>query len=421
MRPRPIVPLAICTSLLLGCPRDPGGAAPGTTAGGPPAASAAPTARASASGPAASASAIVHQPGTVPPAPSAHKAPGAGPAAPAPTFTALAALDKARALEGDSFYPRFSARGATLGVPFAKGLFVADLAKGKGFIVTTGAAPGGFSFSADGGKLAVSDGSGRTTLWDTVAGTLLRTFPLGGDPVALAPDGSSVAAGGDALAWWDASSGMELLHLTELQVFDLAFTDGGKELVTANSTQVTVYDRAGKQLPGGGGTDTGATFATVLSPTGRWVAASAPAGHGMQVLELHAWSARQLVNVDSCEEHVWPHFADSGRLLFAKGGNRWVKAFEVGTFKPYASYHAKVGQDVVAFADDLTHVVVTRPGADASLVTVETKAEIKLEKALGAEASFTFSADGRYLAGSAGKVVRVWDAKTGKLLHEING
>jgi WD40 repeat protein len=306
-------------------------------------------------------------------------------------------------------------------VILAHGLLVVDVAKGAGFMITTHAEPQSFALSGDESSLAVSDGSGRVTLWDTRKGALLRSFPLGGDPVALSPDGSTLVAGGQSLLAWDTRAGTELLHLPDTQAYDFGFADGGQEIVTASSTQVVTYDRSGKVKPGGGGAETGGTFATIVSPNGRFAASSAPDGHGLQVFEVHSWGPRQLVVIDACEEHVWPHFSQNGRLVFAKGGPRWVKGFEVGSFKPYASYHATGGRELAAFADDLTRVVVTRAGVDAAVVVVETKAEIKLEKAFGEEAGYSFSGDGRFIAGSAGKTVRVWDAKTAKVIHEIQG
>jgi hypothetical protein len=412
------------SSLLLGCPSEkPAPGASATATGSAPLSVASSASSATPLG----ASAIVHQPGTLPPAPSAHKAsapPSGAPQAPAapPTFALIAKLDATRKVEAQaSLSARWSNGGGTLGLPLEKELLVLDLAKASGYSITTHAPAKAFSLSRDEAQIAVLDASNRVTLWDTRKGTLLRTFPLGAEPLVLSPDGRTLAAGGEGLVAWDTQTGDELVHLLDTQVFEIVFSDDGKELLTANSVQVTIYDRSGKTLPGGGSADTGATFATTLAPNGRWAAASAPAGHGMQVMDVRSFKPRQLVEISSCEEHVWPHFSPNGRLLFAMGGSRWVKGFEVGSFKPYASYHATPGRELVAFADDLTRVVVTRGGKGAVLVVVETKAEIPLEKGFTEDAAYAFSADARYLSGEAGKVLKLWEAKTGKLLYEITG
>jgi WD40 repeat protein len=193
-------------------------------------------------------------------------------------------------------------------------------------------------------------------------------------------------------------------------------------VVTGNNTQVAAFAiDGGAKLPGGGSGDTGGTFGIALSPDGRFAAASAPAGHGLQVFDVHAWSPRTLVVVPegACKEHVSPVFSPNGRFVFAWGGSRWVKGFEAGSWKPYASYHAPPGREVVAAAADLSRVVVTREdGRDAMLVNVGNGAETKLERAFAESATYAISDDGQHVAGTAGNVVRVWSAKTGRIEYE---
>ncbi len=219
-----------------------------------------------------------------------------------------------------------------------------------------------------------------------------------------------------------------------MPVLHISFGAGGKELVVVkNNTSVEVYSAdTGAKLPGGGDAQTGATFGMTLSPDGRWAAAGAPDGHGLQVFEVHAWSARTLVVIATCREHVFPDFSPDGRFVFAYGGARWVKGFEVGTFKPYASYHAQEGRAVTGSAADLSRVVVAadtegkppppagarRAGRGPAVVTVGDNAETPLERPFGDDAYYYVSTDGALVAASEGASARVWSARTGRVTYD---
>jgi WD40 repeat protein len=138
------------------------------------------------------------------------------------------------------------------------------------------------------------------------------------------------------------------------------------------------------------------------------------------VFDVHAWGPRQLVTVNACEEHITPFFSSDGRRVFARGGTRWIKGFETGTWKPYASYHARAGEEVDTVADDLSRVAVTRGGADPGVVTVETGAVVKLARPLPEQTSYVMSPDGLLVAGAMDGVARVWSAKTGAVLYEAH-
>jgi WD40 repeat protein len=280
--------------------------------------------------------------------------------------------------------------------------------------------------------LAVSESGGRVTLWDVGKGALRHTWSGGGSAMVFSPDGKRLAiaaasadilVAGGSVAVRDTASGSEVARAsTDATPFGVALGANGEDLVVeTNNTSVAVYSAAdGKKLGGGGSAETGATFGIALSPDGRWAAASAPAGHGLQVFDVHAWGPRTLVVVPegACLEHVAPEFSPNGRLVLAYGGQRWVKAFEAGTWKPYASYHAPPARELARAAPDVSRVVVTSAGGrDPAVVTVATNAEIKLERPLE-DASFAISADGLHVAASAGGAVRVWSAKTGRVEYD---
>jgi hypothetical protein len=118
---------------------------------------------------------------------------------------------------------------------------------------------------------------------------------------------------------------------------------------------------------------------------------------------------------------VNPEFSPNGRFVFAYGGARWVKGFEVGSFKPYASYHAPPGVSLERASADLSHVVVTKEEPKRALVVeVGNNAETALERSFDAS-SYALSQDGAFVAAVNGPAVRVWSSKTGRVVYEVGG
>jgi WD40 repeat protein len=401
---------------LAGCPSSPPAPPVAESVTAKPVTSA-PAASASAS---AAAPSVTHAPGTVP-APKPLVKPADPPAA--PSVLSKVAAAKSRKAGKDASLSGFVGRGPLAAISSEGALEIVDVRTGAGFSLApiTDAHP---TLLTDETRLLVVEGS-RTTLWDVAKGVLLRTFPEPGPAFDVSPDGKQIALGSESrVTVRDLDSGTEIVHFdVDRSAFEIVFGAGGKELVVeSNNTTVDVFSLpAGTKVPGGGGAETGATFGIALSPDGRYAAASAPAGHGLQLFEVHAWGPRTLVVVPegACQEHVAPWFSRDGKHLYASGGQRWVKGFEVGSFKPYGSYHAPPGKLVAATAQDLSRAVITmEEGKKPAVVNVGNGAETALEKALSGDASYSLSADGNFVGGSAGGVVRVWDAKTGKVVYE---
>lgn len=403
----------------LGCkpdaPPPAASAEPRASASAPPIASARPTAS-------AAAPAVTHQPGTVPTAPTARAvaAPDAGALA-AATFTRTPAA-KSRKPAAASYGTGFLDKRVTIVNDAA--FEAIDPETGAGFAIAPGSIET-FATSPDGAHLVLAERAGRVNIWDIAAGKLEHTWPLAAVALAYSADGKRLAIGGAGfISVRDLGDGKEISRITpDAPPFGLAFGAGGKEIVTAeNATQVAVYAvDGGAKRPGGGGAETTGTFALIVSPDGRHAAASAPAGHGLQVFDVHAWGPRTLVVVPegACQEHMFPTFSENGRFLFGFGGQRWVKGFEVGTWKPYASYHAPPGRTLAGTASDLSRVLLTGGPKGVAVVTVGNTAEVALERPLGEDASYSLAPDGLHVVGAMGNTVRVWASKTGRVTYEI--
>lgn len=309
-------------------------------------------------------------------------------------------------------------RDETVAIVNGRGVDLIDAVKTTGLSFVTSAAVQAYAMTGDGALVAVAD-SARTTLWDTRRGALLHTFPLAAQSLVFSSDGKRLAAGGDTLVVWDTATFAEAMRRADTNVFVAAFAAGDRVVASSNNVDVSVYDLESGAKLSEGSAQTGATFGIDLSPDGRWAAAAAPDGHGMQVFDVQAWRPRQLVTITSCEEHVGVRFSRDGRFVFAHGGPRWVKGFEAGTWKPYASYHAVVGRAVDSAADDLSRVTVTRDGRAPVVVTVQTKAEVKLDSPFEEATRYELSASGLFVAAALNGSARVWSAKTGRVVYEV--
>ncbi len=248
-------------------------------------------------------------------------------------------------------------------------------------------------------------------------------FSHDGKRLAAAAASPDILVAGGSVTVRDTTSGSGIARAsTDATPFDVVFGASGEQIVVeTNNTNVAVYSADdGRRLGGGGYAETTGTFGIALSADGRWAAASAPAGHGLQVFDVHVWGPRTLVVVPegACTEHVSPRFSRDGRIVMAYGGQRWVKAFETGSFAPYASYHATQGREVQGAADDLSRVLVTTGGRAPAVVTVATGAETSLEAPFDDASGLTLSADGAHVAASGGGRVRVWSARTGRVEYE---
>ena len=188
--------------------------------------------------------------------------------------------------------------------------------------------------------------------------------------------------------------------------------------------------------------DTGATFSVAVSPDGRFAAGSAPAGHGLQAAAFsRPDEPRQLIGDTTCDAHIFPRFSADSTLLVARGGPRWVRAFETASFAPHATYRAPDGWVLVADADDLARVLVYDTLAKRlRIVVLSDRRQVELAEPKrigapgapppkGAEAwaeaheswSFTFSSDGALLVGAGPEGITVWNAAEGRVTYRLEG
>jgi hypothetical protein len=327
---------------------------------------------------------VSHAPGSVPSAapPRRSTIEGASPPLDPPTFTRLPASPGKRSDVGGTadFTPAGQLLLTDTGV-----VHVIDPESGEGFSVRTGSPI--VASAASGARLALLEATGRLTVWETTSGTLARTWkrPALTDAdvpmVVLSRDGARVAVASTSIAVLDVATGASLLERTpDVPAFGLELS-GAEVGYTVNNLVVHVAAVDGGAVLAEQGFETTATFAVAVSPDTRWGAGAAPAGHGLAVADLRAkGGVRQLVGDTTCDAHISPAFSADSRHVYARGGSKWIKGFETGTWRPYASYHARPDQEIVGHADDLSRVLVARAGEPPRVVVVSNQREISLRE-----------------------------------------
>lgn len=263
-----------------------------------------------------------------------------------------------------------------------------------------GAQVGRMAISPDRRQIATASFDGTAKIWDTGSGKLLHTLDNGGGSggaatnIAYSPDGKTVATGasstrGDSgtARLWDAQTGaLKRAIAMKVGIGRVLFSpDGASLCVVLDEGGVAIFHpETGEPLGAFGGDDEGA------------------------------------------EDAVFS--ADGKRLATLQATN--VRVYDVERRALSSTFKNTAGQVMaVAFSPDGAILGVTS-GALVRLLDPATGAEIRALETpdpgtydngkIGAVTSLAFSPDGKLVAaGGMDDLVRVWDAATGQIKHQL--
>jgi mono/diheme cytochrome c family protein len=248
------------------------------------------------------------------------------------------------------------------------------------------------AFSQD-GKRALSGGDdGRVRLWDVASGKELRRFEghRGAvTAVAFSADGCLAASGGRdrTVRIWDVESGREKARLEGHlgTVLCVAFSAGGERLLSGGEDKtLRLWDvdkaREVRQLVG----HTDAVTAVAFSPQG-----SSQALSGSRDRTVRLWAVKSGKEMRKYEGHTKEvyavAFSPDGSLLLSGGNDRTVRLWDKYTRKEVRRFEGHANAVIrVAFSPDGKQVI---------------------------------SGSSRYQTPD--KVIRVWDAESGKELRSF--
>jgi WD40 repeat protein len=296
------------------------------------------------------------------------------------------------------------------------------------------------TYSPDGKQMATVAADRAARLWDIANGKTVARFPLplgGGRELAFSGDGKTLAVlcADRTVRLFDVASARQLSQVdlgpgAAIPTFALSH-DGKTVFVSSSESCLHAYDAAsGKALfPLTG--HSGGVAALAWSPDGKrlatsglldrsiilWDAATGKVLHRLPPLETYAPSQMQ--------------FTPDGKALLSYGQDRTVRAWEAADGKELRSFVVSPLQPIsFVFSADGKLAAVT--SADRKVRVWDVTAEKELHQLEGSQAQgpntffhavLMFAGDNRTLQVYATneRVMRRWDAVSGKSLGEIKG
>jgi WD40 repeat protein len=258
----------------------------------------------------------------------------------------------------------------------------------------------GVAFSPDGNRLAASRGAGSVTIWDFPGGREVRTLEGPGDVVDVVtydPAGQYlVAAGTRGMTLFD-NHGVTLAQLSEVPVWDAAFSPDGQSLVATTDDGAFLWSLSSPGEPEMLSPRVG--HAAAFHPDGELVALALDSVESGIVEVLNPASGETVAEITHPGGPVW-------RLDFSPDG-RWLATASLDTTAAiwdtvdFELAHTLVGHfdqvQTLAFDPIRPEVATSGPDEATKIWSLDTGEELlSLD---GLYSDLAYSPDGSYIAG----------------------
>jgi WD40 repeat protein len=280
-----------------------------------------------------------------------------------------------------------------------------------------------WSFGPDGRLLAGA--SLDLTLWDVASGRRRLVIPQDTwvTALAFAPDSDLAATGHDdgIIRLWDTSDGRLVRQLRAYlrPVSALAFSPDGKRLASASEDKLMfVWNVGTGAIEGLLGGHTDRIPALVWHPDGRRLV-SAGWDTTARVWDTVSFDPIILLNGHASQVVTLALDGDGGLLACADSANA-VHVWDMGTYEPLHVFD-DAEAEVRCLAFDAGGMRLAAGGADRSLHLWDPRRGQRLGGQAGTPGtatSISVSTDGKRLACVHGPLLRIWDARSGAIVHE---
>ncbi len=241
------------------------------------------------------------------------------------------------------------------------------------------------SFSPDGKRMAALDIETNLTIWDTTTWTKLKTLSGFDYRPQFTPDGHRLIAA-------DLQSGLRMWDLTTDQEIKI------NEAVAANA------------------------FIPIVSSDGIKLAIGYQDGT-IKVWGMNTW--QELLSISAhpgnrIKQDFSLDYSPDGKYLASCAQDGVIKIWDAITGKEIRAFNVSPQYHFLRFSPDSRSLAYT----DQSLIIcdVATGHElVRLKNERGLFLGVTFSSDGKMIAAVEERFVKVWDAKTGRQLHDLKG